>query len=71
MIEAGEPASDLDHARALGQQTWDTGQLASDFDVLQFAAPFVIARRKLDGKVGSLEFTHHPRVYFGWREHQE
>jgi hypothetical protein len=24
-------------------------------------------RRRSDGQVGTLEFTHHPRVYFGWR----
>jgi hypothetical protein len=34
--------------------------------VLSFAAAFVVVRRKSDGKLGSLEFTHHPRVYFGF-----
>jgi hypothetical protein len=38
--------------------------------VLGFQAPFVIARRKADDAVGSLEFTHQPRVYFGWVEDQ-
>jgi hypothetical protein len=28
----------------------------------------VVVRRKLDGKTGTLEFTHHPRVYFSFEE---
>ena len=49
-------------------QTWTTGQLSEDFDVIGFAAPFVVVRRKLDGRKGTLEFTHSPRVYFGFKE---
>lgn len=71
MILAGEPQRDLEHAEGLGQPTWTTAELQEDFEVLAFEAPFVIARRKLDGKLGSLEFTHSPRVYFGWREHDD
>ena len=47
-------------------QVWDTAQLAADFEVLGFMAPFVIVRRKSDGKKGSLEFQHHPRFYYGF-----
>lgn len=63
MIEAGIPAADL--ATETGQ-TWDTKQLAEDFTVIGFAAPFVIVRRKSDDQLGSLEFTHSPRVYFSF-----
>jgi hypothetical protein len=49
-----------------GGETWDTKTLQEDFEVLSFAAPFVIVRRKSDGVKGSLEFTHAPRVYFGF-----
>jgi hypothetical protein len=28
----------------------------------------VVVRRKKDGVKGSLEFTHSPLVYFGWKE---
>lgn len=48
-------------------ETWDTTELQRDFEVLQFQAPLVIVRRKSDGQLGSLEFTHRPRVYFSWR----
>jgi hypothetical protein len=36
-----------------------------------YAAPFVVVRRRSDGQRGSLEFTHSPRVYFGWRPDDE
>ncbi len=64
MIAAGQPAADL---AAEQGQTWDTAALQRDFEVLGFAAPFCVVRRRSDGKRGSLEFTHSPRVYFGWK----
>ena len=47
---------------------WTTEQLRDEFEVLGFLAPYVVARRKSDGKVGSLEFRHSPRVYFNFVE---
>jgi hypothetical protein len=47
-------------------QVWDTGELARDFDVLGFAAPLVVVRRKADGLKGSLFFQHHPRFYYSF-----
>jgi len=46
-------------------QVWDTAELARDFMVEGFMAPFVVVRRKADGAIGSLMFQHHPRYYFG------
>lgn len=57
-----------DSGNAPQGQTWDTTQLQADFTVEGFSAPFVVVRRKSDGVRGTLEFTHSPRVYFGWRE---
>lgn len=71
MIRAGQPQRDLERAEGLGQPTWTTAELQEEFEVMGFQAPFVVARRKSDGKVGSLEFVHNPRVYFGWREHDD
>jgi hypothetical protein len=66
MIESGQPQADL--AADDGPRVWNgTGQLQQDFEVVGFAAPFVVVRRKADGVMGTLEFTHSPRVYFGWR----
>src|SRR5687768_7365626 len=48
-------------------QVWDTQQLSQDFEVLGFLAPYVVVRRRSDGLKGSLEFSHHPRLYFSWQ----
>lgn len=50
-------------------QVWDTAELARDFIVTGFLAPFVVVRRKSDGVKGSLEFQHSPRLYFGFSPH--
>ncbi len=49
---------------AIHGEVWDTADLARDFEVLGFAAPFVVVIRKRDGAKGSLEFQHHPRFYY-------
>jgi hypothetical protein len=49
-------------------RVWDAVELARDFEVLGFAAPFVVVRRRTDQKLGSLLFQHHPRYYFGFSE---
>ena len=51
-------------------QVWNTSQLANDFEVLEFAAPFAVVKRKADNKLGSLMFQHHPRYYFSFQEDQ-
>ena len=49
-------------------QVWDTNELRCDFEVLGFAAPFVVVKNRVTGKKGSLEFQHGPRFYFGFQE---
>lgn len=51
-------------------QVWNTDELRRDFEVIGFAAPLVVVRRKSDGKKGSLEFQHNPRLYFNWQPHE-
>jgi hypothetical protein len=41
--------------------------LREDFDVIGFAAPLIVVRRKTDGKRGSLFFQHNPRFYFNFQ----
>jgi hypothetical protein len=48
-------------------QVWDAKQLGEDFDVLGFAAPLVVVRRKSDGQKGSLFFQARPRFYFSFQ----
>ena len=47
---------------------WDSAELANAFEVVGFMAPLVVARRKADGRIGSLEFQHQPRFHFNWQE---
>jgi len=49
-------------------QVWDTKELSNEFEVMGFMAPFVVVKRKSDGKKGSLTFQHSPRFYFDFRE---
>jgi hypothetical protein len=48
---------------------FDTGQLTEHFDVSGFRSSVVVVTRKSDGKLGSLRFTHHPRLYFDFQVH--
>jgi hypothetical protein len=47
-------------------QVWDTRELAHDFIVLGFQAPYIVVQRKSDCVKGSLEFQHMPRFYFNF-----
>lgn len=62
MIESGQVQRDL----AVANQRWTTEELQRDFIVHGFLAPFIAVTRKSDGKKGSLEFSHSPRIYFNF-----
>jgi hypothetical protein len=47
-------------------RVWNHEELARDFEVVGFAAPYVVVRRRSDGSMGSLEFQHQPRFYFNF-----
>ena len=51
---------------ALHGRVWAPDEVADEFELLEFKAPFVVARRRRDGVLGSLKFQHHPRFYFAW-----
>jgi hypothetical protein len=48
---------------------WSTAELSEDFEVLGFAAPLVVVKRRSDGQKGSLYFQARPRYYFGFQAH--
>ena len=48
-------------------QVWDADELRTDIDVIGFAAPLVVVRRRADNVKGSLYFQHNPRFYFGFK----
>ena len=49
-------------------RVWNSAELVNDFEVLEFAAPFAVVKRKTDNQLGSLVFQHHPRYYFSFKE---
>lgn len=64
LIDVGHPEAARKQAERKGEQTWTTEEMTRDFEVRGFMAPYVVVKRRSDGVVGSLEFTHSPRVYF-------
>jgi hypothetical protein len=64
----GDPGS-REALEAQYGKVWDTQELAKDFEVIGFMAPYVVVRRKADGVKGSLEFQNCPRIYFNFQVH--
>ena len=49
-----------------GEDVYDTPGATERYEFLSFLAPFVMVRRKSDNVKGTLQFRHHPRLYFGF-----
>ena len=64
LVEINTPPGSREALQAKYGSVWDTSELARDFEVLGFLAPFVVVRRKTDGVKGALEFQHSPRLCF-------
>jgi len=47
---------------------WNTTELKEAFEVIAFAAPYVVVINKETQKKGTLQFTHLPRFYFDFVE---
>jgi hypothetical protein len=65
-VESQDRENERKRLEAQHGQVWDTTRLSTEFEVLGFAAPYVVVLRKSDGRKGSLEFQHHPRFYFNF-----
>jgi hypothetical protein len=65
-VESQDTSSERRRLEGQYGQVWDTAQLAMDFEVLGFMAPYVVVRRRADERKGSLEFQHHPRFFFNF-----
>jgi hypothetical protein len=65
-VELNRNAGTRSQLAAKHGQIWDAEDLVRDFEVIGFAAPYVVVRRKNDGQMGSLEFQHYPRFYFNF-----
>ena len=68
VVQINSHAMDRAGLEARHGRVWDAVEPARDFEVLGFAAPFVVVRRRTDQKLGSLLFQHRPRFYFGLSE---
>jgi hypothetical protein len=71
LIEINAEAGSRAQLESRHGEVWDTYELARDFDVIGFAAPYVVVVRRADGVKGSMEFQHHPRLYFNWKAYRE
>ena len=49
-------------------QVWNTDEVSNTFEIIGFLAPFVVAKRRSDGKKGTLTFQHRPRFYYRFIE---
>ena len=65
-VESVEPDSERKRLEAKYGEVWDTEELARDFTVTGFAAPFCFVEKKSDKKQGLIEFQHMPRFYFNF-----
>jgi adenylate cyclase class IV len=65
-VESHDGEAERKRLEAQHGQVWDTEQLSQQFEVLGFMAPYVVVRRRSDGRKGSLEFQHLPRLYFNF-----
>ena len=66
LAEINAQPGSREYLEAKHGQVWDTQQLSEDYEVLGFAAPLVVVRRKSDGQKGSLMFQVSPRFYFSF-----
>jgi len=48
-----------------------TQEMQEQYEVLGFALGFCVVKRKSDGVRGTLDFNHHPRVYFDFQPERE
>ena len=66
--ELNTEAGSRERLEAVHGQVWSTQELRdSQWEVIGFAAPFVVVKDKTTGKKGSLEFQHSPRFYFNFQ----
>ena len=70
LVEINAQPGSREYLEAKHGQVWTRQQLSDDFEVLGFAAPLVVVRRKSDGQKGSLMFQASPRFYFGFEPHR-
>ena len=77
-VSVVSPCSVENHERSAFRQdlakqygdTWSTDEMAALFEVVGFGMGLCVVRRRSDGALGSLEFTHRPRFYYNFIPHE-
>lgn len=52
-------------------RVWTEEELAQDYVVTAIIGLSVVARRRADNVVGTLEFINEPRFYFNWQPQEQ
>lgn len=68
LVEINKVPGDRADLEAKFGRVWTLTELSEEYEILGFAAPFVIVRSKSDGSKGSFEFQHSPRFYFNFTQ---
>lgn len=68
LLEINAEAAERSILECRHGRVWSASELAHDFKVVGFAAPYAVVKRKADHQLGSLLFQHHPRYYFTFQE---
>ena len=69
MIEGQQQVGPLtrEQLAAVHGDVYDTEEMSAKFRVKSFMAPFVVVEEHgLNGRLGTLEFQHSPRFYYGF-----
>jgi hypothetical protein len=66
-VESDDKESERARLLAMYPDVYDTQELGAKFEVIGFAAPFCVVRRRSDGVKGSVMFQHSPRFYFNFQ----
>lgn len=66
LAEINREPADRESLQARYGEVWDTAELTDRFEVVEFLAPFVLVRRRLDQQLGSIEFQNQPRFFFNF-----
>jgi len=64
--ESNDPDSERERLQEIHGEVWSTEEVSQVFEIEGFMAPFVVARHRELGIMGTLMFQHSPRFYFSW-----
>lgn len=66
VIEINQQPATREVLEAQHGKVWSINEVHEEFEVIGFAAPFMVVKLRKTGEKGSLEFQHSPRFYFNF-----